>query len=245
MATSGAVLGEASPVEGAQLRLWWVRLDRDAAAVAEAERCLTADERARAHRGVPVVHRRRVLLRAALRRALAEVLDREPSAVRLGTSGRGRPEALDRDDVDVSCSASGALGLVAVATALRVGVDVEALDAWSPDVLHEPWLTPAERRAVLDLPPAARPAALARSWTQKEAVLKGRGVGLAGDPASVGTPVGEPRGGRLGRWDVSALEAPGGWVASIATCADLARSVPAPATPVPGPRPLALCEAFR
>ena len=47
-------------------------------AVARAESSLTAAEVARARRGTPDVHRRRVLLSAALRAALAPDLDVDP-----------------------------------------------------------------------------------------------------------------------------------------------------------------------
>jgi 4'-phosphopantetheinyl transferase len=189
----------------------------DDAAVAAAEACLTPVEVARSRRGTPVVHRRRVLLRAALRAALAEHLRLDPRDVPLATTPAGRPHlALEGTRLDASCSASGGLGLVAVGLRCRVGIDVEAVTAWSDDVLGEGWLAPAEQRALAALAPADRPVPAARAWTQKEAVLKARGTGLRDDPAAVVTAVGRPDGAVAG-WEVRDVPVPEGWVASLAT----------------------------
>jgi hypothetical protein len=58
-----------------------VDLHADDAALLRAEATLAPEELVRARRGVPAVHRRRVLLRGALRAALADALGIEPAAV--------------------------------------------------------------------------------------------------------------------------------------------------------------------
>ncbi|TKJ28113.1 hypothetical protein A6V29_03120 [Blastococcus sp. CCUG 61487] len=196
-------------------RLWWVDLRADDGVVAYAEGLLTDGERSRARRGVPAVHRRRVLLRAALRSLLAAELGVPAQEAPVTTTPAGRPE-LPGTSLDVSCSADGALGLVALATGLRVGVDVETIAPWDPAVLDEGWLHPDERAELTALPVEARPTALTRCWTQKEAVLKGLGTGLGGGPARLRTPVG-PGGGEVSRWTVRAVPAPSDRVASVAT----------------------------
>jgi 4'-phosphopantetheinyl transferase len=236
------VLEPEGPSPAVPLRLWLVRLDVDAETLARAELDLTPAERDRAVRGTPAVRRRRVVLRAATRCALGTVLDVAPARVQLGTSAAGRPEVRDREDVDVNCSASGDVGVVAVAIGARVGVDLEAIAPWSPDAVEEAWLADEERRALLRLPQAARAVALSRCWTQKEAVLKAMGTGLTRDPASVRTPVGAPA-GRIAGWHVRGVDVPPGWVASVATSP---RSGPGPS--VSGGRPvptdlLTICEA--
>jgi 4'-phosphopantetheinyl transferase len=184
-------------------------------AVARAESSLTAAEVARARRGTPAVHRRRVLLRAALRAALAPDLDVDPQNVPLATTAAGRPYvAVAGTRLDVSCSASAGLGLVAIVRDQRVGIDVERIVAWSDGVLDEGWLANDERRALGALPPAARAEAATRAWTRKEAVLKARGTGLLVDPATV-TPIAQPA-DVLGFWAVDDVAVPAGWVASIA-----------------------------
>ena len=56
--------------------------------------------------------------------------------------------------------------------------------------------------------------AIARCWTQKEAVLKAETVGLRRSPATVETPLAPV--GRSGRWWLRDLPAPVGSVASLA-----------------------------
>ena len=142
----------------------------------------------------------------------------DPGAVQLGTSPAGRPfPASSAGDavLDVSCSASGTLGVVLVGRACRVGVDVERVGTWSPAVLDEGWLSADERGALLALPAAARAEAASRSWTQKEAVLKARGTGLGEHPATVATEVGS-RDGVIDGWGITDVQVPHGWVASLA-----------------------------
>jgi len=209
-----------STIGGVEIRL--VDLASDDHAVARAESSLTPAEVARARRGAPAVHRRRVLLRAALRSALGAELGMDPAAVPLGTSPVGRPfvpAAVTGPAVDVSCSASGALGVVAVGRACRIGVDVETVAPWSAEVLEEAWLSHGERLALTRLPAAHRAVAATRSWTQKEAVLKAAGTGLRGDPAAVITPIGQADGVVAG-WEIHALPVPDGWVASLAVRPD-------------------------
>ncbi|MFD4243582.1 4'-phosphopantetheinyl transferase family protein [Streptomyces sp. NPDC058525] len=103
------------------------------------------------------------------------VIDREPCTACGGPHGRpylpGRP-------VHFSLAHAGDLVLVAVAP-VPVGVDVEEIpsDALVRDTaaaLHED-----ERAELLALSRTSRPAAFARCWTRKEAVLKSTGQGLA------------------------------------------------------------------
>nr|WP_239521974.1 4'-phosphopantetheinyl transferase superfamily protein [Geodermatophilus sabuli] len=200
----------------ADVALWLVDLAADDDALTAAEARLTPVEVARAHRGTPAVHRRRVLLRAALRSALGSELGIPPGQVPIGTSPAGRPHLAVRGSLlDVSCSASGAVGVVAVGRGRRVGVDVELVAPWSSDVLDEGWLSPGERRALTGLPVTARPLAVTRCWTQKEAVLKATGTGLRADPATVVTPVGRATGAVAG-WEIRDVQVPDGWVASLA-----------------------------
>ncbi len=199
---------------GVGVRIVDLRVDGTVFLAAEAT--LTPDELARARRGVPAVHRRRVLLRAALRTAIADEIGVDPAAVPLATTAAGRPYlAGRRAALDVSCSASGDVGVVVVARERRVGVDVQRVEPWRSDVLGEGWLTPAEQHALVDLPADERPVALTRAWTQKEAVLKGRGTGLTGPPREPETVIGQHT-GQVAGWQISDLPVPEGWVATLA-----------------------------
>ena len=206
----------AFPAGSVEVRL--VDLAQSGRAVARAECSLTPAEIARARRGTPAVHRRRVLLRAALRAALGVELGMDPARVPLHTTPAGRPFIPARTvgaGVDVSCSASADLGAIAVGRSVRIGIDVEIVAPWSPEVLEEAWLSDAERVALTRLPASVRAAAATRSWTQKEAVLKAAGTGLRADPAATVTTVGRTDGVVAG-WQIYDVPVPDGWLASLA-----------------------------
>lgn len=195
-----------------------VDLCADGEVLLRAEATLAPDELARADRGAPTVRRRRILLRAALRTALAEEIGTDPASVQLATTPAGRPHLAagsSEAPLDVSCSASDGVGVVVVSRGRRVGVDVQRIEPWQGDPLGEGWLTTAEQVALLELPEDERPAALTRAWTQKESVLKARGTGLTGPPVDPETVIGR-RNGRLAGWEISDVPVPEGWVASLA-----------------------------
>lgn len=196
-----------------------VPLVADDDALARAEALLTPAELARARRGTSTVHRRRVLLRAALRTALATELGTDPRSVPLTAGATGRPELPAATHLDAGCSAGGDLGLVAVGRGRRIGVDLEPVAPWTPDVAEEGWLHPTELRAIAALPPGDRPVAATRAWTRKEAVLKARGTGLRDDPAAVVTAVGRT-GATVAGWTLHDVPVPDGWVASLAVAPD-------------------------
>jgi 4'-phosphopantetheinyl transferase len=187
------------------------------AELTRAAACLSPAELAYAGRGTEEVRIRRTLLRAALRELLGELLGVPARDVPLSTRP-GRP-ALDpragRPAFDLSSSASGDIGLVAIARGGRVGVDVQRIADEDPDAaVAEGWLSDEERHRIVALPIAARPAALTWAWAQKEAVLKGQGIGLRTDMTTVRSVAGET--GRIGRWRISAIQAPPGYVACAA-----------------------------
>ena len=185
--------------------------------VLRTETRLAPEERTRARRGTPPVYARRVLLRAALRELVGEHLGLHPAEVPLRSTPAGRPELAGRaaGHLDVGCSAGNGVGLVALAHGARVGVDLEPVGQWSPDVLAEGWLSEAERTALAAMPVRERGWAATVSWTQKEAVLKGWGMGLPGGAASVPTPVGH-REATIAGWSVRPVAVPDGHVASVA-----------------------------
>ncbi|WP_167761877.1 4'-phosphopantetheinyl transferase superfamily protein [Blastococcus sp. CT_GayMR19] len=174
---------------------------------------LTDAERLRASLGTDAVRRRRILLRGALRQVLGGLLDVLPARVPLVEDG-GRPLLPTDRGLRFSCSASGRVGLVAVAAGSDVGVDVqEHRDEDARAATAEGWLTTAEERALQGLPPADRLRAVTRCWTQKEAVLKGLGLGLRQAPVTVATPVAPA--GRIGEWWTAPVAVRPGHVASV------------------------------
>jgi 4'-phosphopantetheinyl transferase len=198
--------------------VWTVDLADARWDVDEAARTLLPDELRRADRA-PAVRRRRILLRAALRRVLADVLRTAPRDVPLVVDG-GRPvlHAGSRPQLGISCSASDGVGLVALTSGAAVGVDVQGVPGEGlARARAEGWLTRHEAGAIAGLPLADQAVAVARCWTQKEAVLKGETVGLHRSPATIGTPVSPA--GRCGRWWLLPVDVPAGSVGSLAVAA--------------------------
>jgi 4'-phosphopantetheinyl transferase len=121
---------------------------------------------------------------AALRAALAEGLGLLPKQVPLERDRDGRP-IVRGTALEVSVSHSVGVILVAVASGLRVGIDVEVVRTGPWRLLPTHALTPRELRELDACSPGSWSAALLRYWTRKEALLKAAGVGLAVDPRSV------------------------------------------------------------
>ncbi|WP_171058131.1 4'-phosphopantetheinyl transferase family protein [Modestobacter altitudinis] len=194
--------------------------------------CLTDAELSRAARGTSSVRRRRVLVRAGLRRVLGGLLGLSPGDVPVGTD-RGRP-VLPGNELVLSCSASEDLALIAVADRGALGVDVERHRDGGTSALEEGWLADEELVRLRALPGHARGVAITRAWTQKEAVLKARGTGLVRLPVDTVTPVSD--GGPVAELHVSRIPVPPGYVASAATGTPVGPDLPAPVTLVPGGR---------
>jgi 4'-phosphopantetheinyl transferase len=160
---------------------------------------------------------RRSAVRAALRELLGETLGLAPADVPLAERP-GRPAlgaSAGRPDLDMNCSTSGDVGLVAVVRRGRVGIDVQRiLEEDVATACAEGWLADTERDRIAALPRHDQARALTRAWAQKEAVLKGRGVGLRADLAATLTLPGES--GRLAEWFLAPVPVPPGYVACIA-----------------------------
>lgn len=205
------------------LRVWRLDLADPAWDLAAAAAVLDDAEWARAELGVPGVRRRRILLRAGLRVVVGQVLGVPPAQVPIQVCD-GRPYLTGGPGL--SCSASEGTGLVAVAPGASIGIDVEReRETGLGDAAAEGWLAAQEQALLGRLPREEHGRALTRSWTQKEAVLKGSGTGLRTSPATVVTPIADR--GRVGEWRLAPVPVPTGWVASLAV-----RS-PVPLTDVP------------
>ncbi len=133
------------------MHLWHAQLDRDDWPGAKG---LPATERERAGLLLrPEARRRWVASRWALRGVLGGYLRRDPAGIELLLAERGKPRLADPTaSLRFNLSHSGELAVVAVATGLEVGVDVQ-------------------RRG-------SRPAEYYAEWTRREAVAKCHGTGL-------------------------------------------------------------------
>ncbi|HEU5354495.1 MAG TPA: 4'-phosphopantetheinyl transferase superfamily protein [Actinocrinis sp.] len=112
-------------------------------------------------------------------RLAAEVAGVAPDRLRLDHEPDGRP-VVRGARVEVSVShGRGVIAAAASATA-PVGVDVEVLRPLPVEMLARRWLRPDETEWIDRRAPAERSAAFLWLWTQKEAVGKAAGRGLAG-----------------------------------------------------------------
>jgi phosphopantetheinyl transferase len=201
--------------ERLHVAVWRIDLSDERYLESVARTHLVERERRRAETATASVGRRRILLRAGLRSSLAALLDVAPADVPLADID-GRPVVVGTHDLHLSCSASGRVGLITVVRGRAVGIDVERHDAGDAqqEALAEGWLSAVEQRLLERLPRRDRPLAVTRCWTQKEAVLKGMGVGLRRSPRTVVTPVSPT--GRIEGWAVRPVPVAPGHAASVA-----------------------------
>jgi 4'-phosphopantetheinyl transferase len=157
-----------------------------------------------------------------LRLALSAAGDLDPRAWAFSTTPAGKPE-LTGTQRGVAFSLSHARSIVAcaVAPAGTIGVDVEEISAAPPDAaLLAECCTPAERALLRALPADDEPAAFARLWTMKEAVLKSLGTGLSRSPAEIACALLPPRilasGDDRMRWEIVSLLPTAGHVLTAA-----------------------------
>ncbi|MFJ3586808.1 4'-phosphopantetheinyl transferase family protein [Streptomyces sp. NPDC090127] len=185
---AGPVPDPGPPPTGRDVALWWLDTDREIVGghpVAAEGVPLSPEEQDRSARLRRPGDRHR--FRAAhigLRLVLGGYTGLAPEGLGLVREDcpccgapHGRP-ALADGGPHFSLSHSDGLALIAVSGA-RVGADVEGLPR--PAITDEllPSLHPREQSVLRALPDEARPGALARVWTRKEAYLKATGVGLA------------------------------------------------------------------
>lgn len=159
---------------------------------------LSADERERAARFVRARDRRRFArCRAALREILGECLGQDPGSLSFVTRGHGKPAlAPDPGETEAgirfNVSHSAGLALIAVGRDRELGVDLEQIRSITEmDRIVENYFTADEYTWFRGLAETERAPTFARGWTRKEAILKGRGLGLAGLSSEAATGFGE------------------------------------------------------
>jgi 4'-phosphopantetheinyl transferase len=190
--------------------VWRVDLCQEPSVVERAAQLLSDTEHARLERQAPELRRRRTVLRAALRIALARWLGRGPETFRFVAEPAGKPR-LDGEDAHFSVSSSGEYGLIALTHLGPVGVDIErvkpideleavALRSFGADAAREVIDEPAERKAQV----------FYRHWTMLEAELKASGVGLAQRLDCFGGEADR------GAWTVTTLDPGPGYAGAIA-----------------------------
>lgn len=174
---------------------------REAAALA----WLDEEERSRRERFRHDGRRRQyTLCRAALRAVLCGRLGCANEVLSFGEEGRGKPVALLSDHpapVGFSVSHSDIHGLIAVAMAGRLGVDVEErVPRRDLDALLEAVLAPDERAEIEAAGAGQRIGRFYGLWTIKEALVKALGTGLQLDIAGFAVPAAMRRGATTGEF---------------------------------------------
>lgn len=209
--------------------VWLLDLQQSTAGL---DAVLEAAERERAEFLCTAALRRRfVVRRAARRHILGGYLGVAPEQLRFSQGPNGKPQPVTHEPLQMSCSHREELGVVAVCADAAVGVDVEALhlnvgpSSEELDPLAQVMMSPVERADFRALPAALRRTALLTTWTRKEAVVKGLGVGLSlpldtfDVPVDPGTPPrllarrGAARDGQ--QWSMSGLTLPSGYVGTV------------------------------
>jgi 4'-phosphopantetheinyl transferase len=180
---AGNVVARALPPPAEGVHAWWRELTSHDADVEAARSVLSADEIARAERfGTPALRARFITGRATLRMLLGQWLGVAPGAVPLVRGARGRPrvDLAGADTPDFNVSHTRDAAIIAIATSVRIGVDLERRDREVDAIrLARKFLTAREREAMDALAENARREHFLRLWTCKEAMSKATGEGLS------------------------------------------------------------------
>jgi len=167
-------------------RILHVDLSRDHSREQRALASLDGTEQRRRDRFLHDSPKRRfTLCRAALRSVLCRMLGCRNEHLAFEASKHGKPFALVRGrpvPINFNVSHSGLHGLIALAPAGRIGVDVEERAPHrNLDELIAAVFGPGEQREIAEVRGSERLHLFFRLWTMKEALSKAHGMGLSLD----------------------------------------------------------------
>ena len=165
-----------------------VNLDRSGSIAHQLFMTLSPEERDRAAQLVAKAHRVRfIVAHGMLRQVLGAALGCEPVDVDIRVDEMGKPNCVSRTNPDLcfNLSHTDDLALVGLTRGRAIGIDVERVRRL-PDALQlaQRYLHTRESSSLALLPSADLDRAFFAVWTQKEAYLKARGLGLRIDLAS-------------------------------------------------------------
>lgn len=215
----------AAPMDG--VTLWWCVLDADPDTMPPLAAWLSPTERKRAERyGYESLAQRYMRGRAALRWILAQRLGVPPESVLIEPDERGRPRLAGRTDLDFNVSNTRNITLVGLVDlpGTRIGVDVEHEDrALNHLGLARKFLTSREQSAIASPDIDEHRRAFLRLWTCKEAMSKATGQALSAPLRTLDVELapslrlaGGPPPYRASDWRLAAVDAPGGFLATVA-----------------------------
>ena len=167
--------------------VWYVQLDRCLSQVDDYRAILSDEERSRALKFHFQRDRERyVIAHGVLRYLLSSYVERDPRDLPISRLAQGKP-VLSDIPLEFNLAHSNDMAVIAVARR-QVGVDIESLRTLpnAVDLAHR-FFPEAEALYIRQLPERSRDIEFLRSWTRKEAYLKGCGVGLTAPLRSVST----------------------------------------------------------
>lgn len=177
------VFGESSFIAGTTAHIWYASTAELAGSISDYYAVLSNAEKLRAEKFRCLEDRCDYVLRRAVRRLiLAQYVGCDPQEVEFGTNQHGKPFLLGSDgSIMFNAAHSKHVVLVGVTNGTELGIDVEYINCefdWLPvarTFFSEHYFTDLKSRTG----DVAR-ALFFSMWTQTEAILKARGVGLSG-----------------------------------------------------------------
>ncbi len=147
--------------------------------------CLSLAERERAARFKFLPDKTHYLIaHVALRSILGMYLNVHPDKIEFSSGPVGKPQLAQKflgSEIKFNLSHSGEIALIAITRAIEVGIDVERIqEDFAFESIAQRFFTSREVAALQDLPPDLRREAFYKCWTSKEALIKGKGLGLSG-----------------------------------------------------------------
>jgi 4'-phosphopantetheinyl transferase len=167
-----------------EIHLWLASLQLNSASMQRMWRTLDGDERTRALRFHFAKDRCDfTAARGILRDILSRYLGRPSSKLRFQYGESGKPELRARtgeEKLNFNTSHSHGLAVYAVTRGAEVGVDLEKVrPAMLRDSIPERFFSATEATELRSLPRRLQPRSFFQTWTQKEALAKAQGQGLA------------------------------------------------------------------
>ena len=161
--------------------MWRIDLEQRQEVLERFRETLEAHELERAGRFHFEKHRRHfVVARGFLRCVVARYLETRPEVLRFSFGPYGKPALAGEQSLRFNLSHSHEVALLAVASSVELGVDVEHVraDFASEDIARR-FFSRAEVETFDALPKKEQVAAFFRCWTRKEAYIKAIGKGLS------------------------------------------------------------------
>jgi len=169
------------------VHVWRASLEMTSMKMEILEHSLAVDELKRAERfHFPKDKNNFIIARGLLRIILGKYLNMNPGDIRLSCGPYGKPELAVEDGMELlrfNVSHSHGTALYAVTLEREVGIDLEYIcsDITVEEIAGQ-FFSPGEGAFLKTLSGDVRKKIFFMFWTRREALLKARGTGLAGDP---------------------------------------------------------------